>query len=213
MNSPVCKCAVPLSCRRSNFLCEKSPNRPHCDYCGLPLPKEVKCCEESKWNGGYMDSDCTIKACVNSHPLHSPNMTEVKASDFKDMKYQMKVEITPPPIHSHYNEEMQRSELCGRVVCPKGFVGLSVKKAPNTEASWEEEFERYYAWVGTVGNGDGPVKLKAYKDFIRSLLLSEKNKAREATLDEVLSWFGKDYDPTSYDWIVKRLEAARHKGV
>lgn len=30
----------------------------------------------------------------------------------------------PPPIHSHYSEETQRAELCGRVVCPYGFVGI-----------------------------------------------------------------------------------------
>ena len=28
-----------------------------------------------------------------------------------------------PPIHTHYNEKMQREELCGYVVCPFAFVG------------------------------------------------------------------------------------------
>lgn len=36
------------------------------------------------------------------------------------------VKITTPPIHTHYNSDTQRSELCGRVFCPEGFVGVEV---------------------------------------------------------------------------------------
>lgn len=32
--------------------------------------------------------------------------------------------IVPAPIHEHYNEERQRAELCGRVFCPYGYVGI-----------------------------------------------------------------------------------------
>ena len=40
-------------------------------------------------------------------------------------KQKRKLVISPPPIHEHYNEETQRAELCDRVVCPFGFVGIS----------------------------------------------------------------------------------------
>lgn len=41
------------------------------------------------------------------------------------------ITVGPPPIHTHYNEQMQRDELCGRVFCPHGFIGISVA-SPNT---------------------------------------------------------------------------------
>ena len=34
------------------------------------------------------------------------------------------MEITPPPIHTHYNEHTEQAEPCGRVICPFGFVGI-----------------------------------------------------------------------------------------
>lgn len=40
------------------------------------------------------------------------------------MNYEIKV--GSPPIHTHYNEETGHAELCGRVVCPFGFVGIEV---------------------------------------------------------------------------------------
>ncbi len=36
------------------------------------------------------------------------------------------VKITTPPIHTHYNSDTGLSELCGRVFCPEGFVGIEV---------------------------------------------------------------------------------------
>lgn len=43
------------------------------------------------------------------------------------LMYQKKqVKVGPPPVHTHYNEENQKSELCGRVFCPQGFVGITV---------------------------------------------------------------------------------------
>lgn len=35
------------------------------------------------------------------------------------------VTVMVPPIHTHYNEELQQRELCERVVCPYGFIGSS----------------------------------------------------------------------------------------
>lgn len=43
-----------------------------------------------------------------------------------------KVKIVPPPIHEHYDEKTDRAELCGKVFCPHGFVGV-------TPASEEKE--------------------------------------------------------------------------
>lgn len=34
------------------------------------------------------------------------------------------LKVVPPPIHEHYNEETDQSELCGYVFCPYGFVGI-----------------------------------------------------------------------------------------
>lgn len=72
-NSPVCKCAVPLEwrdCRLDG--CTKHHQRTICHTCGLPLPKEVKCCFEcSKTYSG--DKLCGNPSCH----CHSPNMAEV----------------------------------------------------------------------------------------------------------------------------------------
>lgn len=46
----------------------------------------------------------------------------------------------------------------------------------NTQEGWEIEFDKYYAFVESVGNGGGPVKIKAYKDFITQLLRAEREK-------------------------------------
>lgn len=35
--------------------------------------------------------------------------------------------ITTPPLHTHYDEQTQRRELCGRVFCPYGYVGVKIK--------------------------------------------------------------------------------------
>lgn len=47
----------------------------------------------------------------------------------------------PPPIHSHYSEETQRAELCGRVVCPFGYVGITFNKTTMTQ-ELSSEIER-----------------------------------------------------------------------
>lgn len=36
------------------------------------------------------------------------------------------VRITTPPIHQHYNSQTDMAELCGRVFCPHGFVGIEI---------------------------------------------------------------------------------------
>lgn len=41
------------------------------------------------------------------------------------------IEVGVPPVHEHYNEETDRAELCGFVVCPYGFVGISLKDKKN----------------------------------------------------------------------------------
>lgn len=43
-------------------------------------------------------------------------------------------------------------------------------QAPEQAKDWREEWPKYYAWVEAVGNGSGPVKQKAYSDFIAQLL-------------------------------------------
>ena len=48
----------------------------------------------------------------------------------KDLK-EKKIKITTPSIHSHYNEEKCMSELCGRVVCPFGFLGVELEDFNN----------------------------------------------------------------------------------
>lgn len=80
MTSPVCKCAVPQKCVRGEY-CSVSPYEKHCDFCGLPLPKEVKCCGACK-NDGYVNDE---KICLDYCPCHrSPNTEKIKkgAEDF-----------------------------------------------------------------------------------------------------------------------------------
>ena len=36
------------------------------------------------------------------------------------------VRITTPPIHTHYSSDTGKDEVCGRVFCPNGFVGIEV---------------------------------------------------------------------------------------
>lgn len=39
-----------------------------------------------------------------------------------------KIVVSSPPIHKHYSEETQMGEVCDRVFCPYGFVGISLEK-------------------------------------------------------------------------------------
>lgn len=43
----------------------------------------------------------------------------------------------------------------------------------------------------------------------RSSLIATAEHQRNETLKEVRSWFGEDYDATSYGWIVHKLDEAR----
>lgn len=45
----------------------------------------------------------------------------------------LEFKVGPPPIHEHYNEKTDRAELCGRVVCPEGFIGISLGSASDAE--------------------------------------------------------------------------------
>lgn len=210
MTSPVCKCAVP------NLKQLSYPD--YCQTCGgLPLTKEVKCCESCRELRFYpsldgLDDGEVIPECNNRNcKCHSQNMTEVMGKG--SINSIETVTLKNVAVQANGIVRNEKGYLIARLVGGIEFEGEHVKgmkkEAPNTEASWEYGFDekfdsRFYGNPKKVAMNPDEVK-----SFIRSLLLSEKNKAREETLDEVLSWFGKDYDPTSYDWIVKTLEAAR----
>jgi len=54
---------------------------------------------------------------------------------------------------------------------------------PPTDSNWEEDFEKYYAWV--LSCESGPTRLKAFKDFIKNLIQSEREKEREKMIEEI----------------------------
>lgn len=58
------------------------------------------------------------------------------------MKGENPWKVAPPPIHTHYSEETQRAELCGRVVCPFGYVGITFNKTTMQQNTLNSEIER-----------------------------------------------------------------------
>ena len=136
-----------------------------CGACGLPLLKEVKCCERCK---RFPSNYC----CNSSCPCHSPNKTEVVVKVCTCASF-----FTVRGVHK---------KDCQMYEAPN--TGAKLKAG--TEA-WEEEFGDlmfatcpvdvkdpfYWKW-----NEHGKEIIFA---FIRFLLLSEKNKAREELLSSV----------------------------
>lgn len=167
MTSPVCKCAVPMRIETGDYLGLK------CGRCNrVILPKEVKCksspyCSHNT-NGRDLDKPCSI----------SPNMTEVMEKVDKQIGGAVRRLGSEGYEHLTDGKIPLSQEIMDREVMPH-------LEAPNTEASWEYGFDekfdsRFYGNPKKVAMNPDEVK-----SFIRSLLISEKNKAREETLEEV----------------------------
>lgn len=113
-----------------------------------------------------------------------------------------KIEVGPPPIHTHYSEQMQRDELCGRVVCPEGFVGVRVS-APHKEIEpegWEDTLEKIWSRAH-IPEFATDAKF-SIEGLIKSLLHTERQKGyedgyREGVQDTAefkTSFFGKGFE-------------------
>lgn len=68
--------------------------------------------------------------------------------------------------------------------CHQGKTGRQKKgqklcnscQAPKDSLKWEDEFERYYAWV--IGVHEGPIRIKAIKDFVKEQITKAKEEER-----------------------------------
>ena len=128
------------------------------------------------------------------------------------------VEVGPPPIHEHYNPETDRSELCGHVFCPHGFVGLSRKKAAPVEHSESLLPEKLAKRVITY-NGHHYIRVKYVNDYLHYLKGQKPVEHSEwaEQIENLIQWetpeHEKEVKSFIADLISKEREAARQEAL
>ena len=62
-------------------------------------------------------------------------MIQLKTTKNNYMKEEETIRITTPPLHEH-RDEYGVKRVCGKVFCPKGYVGIEVIKTQEKEQKY-----------------------------------------------------------------------------
>lgn len=109
-------------------------------------------------------------------------------------------EVGPPPIHKHYDPETQNGEVCDKVFCPHGFVGIKRKVVFDADSvpvpdfptdSWEERFDKKFTdYKSGIIHRAADEIMYADTEDIKEFIAQERKEVRERVINEVQDVIG-----------------------